>query len=103
MAISPTVSGCVAGWLASQMLNTKSALLEELHCVATCDSTVPLEMTDYDAAAEATSAECFRDVTLQLNDIYKWGAGWSITLAIFYLSLAASIVLGGERFPSPAK
>ena len=103
MSISPIFVGCAAGWLASQILKAKSTLLKEPHCVATCDSTAPLEFTDYDAAAEASLEDCFRDISLQLSRIFNWGIGWSITLAIFYFSLAANICLGGDHWPSPQK
>lgn len=68
--------------------------------MATCDSIVPLQYSDYGAAYlesyEATGNEdCFRDVTAQLSYIFSWGIPWAISLAFFWFSAGCLYLMLG--------
>ena len=89
ISIGPIATACAAGYLTYLLVNSKASLSEGPHCVATCDSIVPLQYTDYNEAASASSgSDCFRDVTLQLDNILGWGVYWSSSYIGFMLSLA---------------
>ena len=88
MTIGPMAGACAAGYLTYLLVNSKASLSEGSHCVATCDSIVPLQYTDYNEAASASSgSDCFRDITLQLDEILGWGVYWSYSYIGFMLSL----------------
>ena len=89
MSIGPMAGACATGYLTYLLVNSKASLSEGPHCVATCDSIVPLKYTDYNEAALASSdSDCFRDVSLQLDNILGWGVYWSCSYIGFMLSLA---------------
>ena len=78
------------------LIQAKTNLSPETHCIVTCSATSPLAYTDLDAAAEANPGfRAFQDVTAWVDSAATAGIISGLSGVIFW-GLGASLIFVAE-------